>query len=127
MEPCIYVQNYFNFKKQYSLYMTFTFPWQSVTQFVTSRHALARTRCPALYSTSIEVAVSSKRQKNTSLPFYEKVKQRKLACGIRIVLHNVERLCLLLLLNNYQVFMLIIWRGKKAAWTNVHLFSVYFL
>ncbi len=27
---------------------------------------------------------------NSSLLFYGKVKQRKLACGIRIVLHNVE-------------------------------------
>ncbi len=92
--------------------MTFTFPWQSVTQFVTSRHALAGTRCPALYSTS-RSRDEFKAAKNTSLLFYEKVKQRKLACGIRIVLHNVERLCLLLLLNNYQVFMLIIWREKK--------------
>ncbi len=28
--------------------------------------------------------------KNSSLHFYEKVKQCTLACGIRIVLHNVE-------------------------------------
>ncbi len=38
--------------------------------------------------------------KNSSLLFYDKVKQRKLACGIWIVLHNVEWLCILLLLNN---------------------------
>ncbi len=56
------MQNYFN-KKQDSLYMTFTFPWQSVTQFGTSQHVLARTRGPTLYSTFIEVAMSSKRQK----------------------------------------------------------------
>ncbi len=74
------------------------FPWQSVTQFVTSRHALARTLVPPVFNIhrghdEFKVA------KNSSLPFYEKVKQRKLACcGIRIVLHNVE--WLLLLLNN---------------------------
>ncbi len=43
--------------------MTFMFPWQSVTQFVTSRHALARNRGPALHPTFTEVAMSSKRQK----------------------------------------------------------------
>ncbi len=69
--------------------MTFTFPWQSVTQ-LSRDDALARMRGPALYSTFIEVAMSSKRQKNSSLLLYEKVKQRELACGIRIVLHNVE-------------------------------------
>ncbi len=37
-------------------------PWQSVTQFVTTRPKLARTRGLELYSTFIEVA-SSKRQK----------------------------------------------------------------
>ncbi len=31
-----------------------------------------------------------KAEKNSSLLFHEKVKQRKLACGVRIVLHNVE-------------------------------------
>ncbi len=41
-------------------------------------------------STFIELAMSSKRQKNASLLFYEKVKQGKLACGVGIVLHNVE-------------------------------------
>ncbi len=73
MEQCIYMQNYFNFKKNInSLYMTFTFPWQPVTQFDTSRHALARTRGPALYSTSIEVAMSSKRQKTIHSFFTKK-------------------------------------------------------
>ncbi len=70
--------------------MTFTFPWQSVTQFVTSRHSLARTRGPALHPTFIEFAMSSKRQKTLHSFFYEKVNQRKLACGIRIVLHTTQ-------------------------------------
>ncbi len=52
--------------------MTFTFPWQPVTQFVTSRHALARTRGLAVYSTSIEVAMSSKREKKLFTPFLRK-------------------------------------------------------
>ncbi len=39
-----------------------------------------------------------KAAKNSSHLFYEKIKQRKLACGIQIVLHNVKWLCLLLLL-----------------------------
>ncbi len=57
--------------------MTFPFAWQSVTDL--SRHdtpLLARTRGPALYSTFIEVAMSSKRQKALHSFFYEKVKQR---------------------------------------------------
>ncbi len=78
---------------------------------VTTRARLARTGGPALYSTFIEVAMSSKRRK--TLLFYEKVKQRKLPSGTRIVLYNVE--CQLLVLNNYQVLMLIIWREKKLS------------
>ncbi len=37
-----------------------------------------------------------KAAKNSSLLFYEKVKQRKLASSIRIVLHNVEWLSIAL-------------------------------
>ncbi len=65
-----------------------------------SRHALARTRDPALSPSIHRGRDEFKAAKHSSLIFYEKVKQRKLACGIRIVLHNVECLCLLLLLNN---------------------------
>ncbi len=75
----VYKCRIISIKKQDSLYMMFTFPWQSVTQFGTSRHDLARTRGPALYSTFIEVAMSLKRQKTDHSFFYEKVKQRKLA------------------------------------------------
>ncbi len=64
-----------------------------------SRHALARTRDPALSPNIHRGRDEFKAAKYSSLIFYEKIKQRKLACGIRIVLH-VECLCLLLLLNN---------------------------
>ncbi len=76
-------------KRQDSLYMMFPFPWQSVTQFVTLGHALARTRGPALYQ-HYRGHDEFKAAQNSSLLFYGKVKQRKLACAIRIVLHNVE-------------------------------------
>ncbi len=66
-----------------------------------------------------------KAAKNSSLLFYDKVKQRKLACGIRIVLHNVEWLCLL---HNWIIstFWCYLYGEKNHAWTNVHLFSVCF-
>ncbi len=57
--------------------MTFTFLWQSVTQFCTSRHALASHARSRAASNIHRGRDEFKVAKKSSLLFYEKVKQRK--------------------------------------------------
>ncbi len=61
-----------------------------VTQFVTFGHAICSHPRSRAVSNIHRGRDEFKAAKNSLLLFYEKVKQRKLACGIRIVLHNVE-------------------------------------